>query len=79
MILGESQLTRIIDTVKASVDNSWVGPLATYGGSPENPQKQVNPIALQVYLSVLVGIIKNMENIEDVAAYVPHDDIISEN
>lgn len=64
MKLTSEQLTEIIDTVKTAVDNSWVGEVATYGGTPEKPTKQVNQVAFTLYSTVLMQVLNKMGQVE---------------
>ena len=75
--MKQNELTSIIDACKNAVDNSWVGPIATYGGTAENPQKQVNAVAMQVYLTVLVGVLKNISEIEEITPEENPGDLIT--
>ena len=64
MQITAERITEIIDTVKEGVDNSWVGEIATYGGTPEKPTKVVNQVAMQLYLTVLTSLIGRLEEVE---------------
>lgn len=81
MKLTSSELTNIIDTVKESVDNSWLGEVATYGGTPEKPTKQVNQVAFTVYLAILTAIIGKLEGVNGIEPSTPPSmfDINNEN
>lgn len=71
MKLDEFEITRIINTVEKGVSSSWVGDVFTFGGSPDKPQKQVNQVAYQVYLTVLTSILNKMEPVEIIHAASP--------
>jgi hypothetical protein len=80
MKLTSQQLTEIIDTVKESVDNSWLGEVATYGGTPDKPTKQVNQVAFTVYLALLTAIVNKIEGIDGIEPSTPNMfDINNEN
>lgn len=64
MQITSERITEIIDTVKEGVDNSWVGEVATYGGTPEKPTKVVNQVAMQIYLTVLSQFIGRLGEVE---------------
>lgn len=81
MKLTASELTTIIDTVKEAVDSSWLGEVATYGGTPEKPTKQVNQVAFTVYLAMLTAIVGKLEGVDGIEPSPPPSmfDISNEN
>lgn len=64
MKITSEQLTDIIDTVKIAVDKSWVGEVATYGGTPDKLTKTVNQVAFTLYTSVLIQVLNKMGQVE---------------
>lgn len=71
MKLSSEEITNIIDTVKQGVVDSWMGEFVVYGGTPEAPTKQINPLAYQLYLSTLSAVINRLEQIEEVVPPAP--------
>ncbi len=57
-----NELANILDTAKIAVDESKFGPLFQYP-DPTNPiDKQVNQVALTIYLHLLTAMLKGLEN-----------------
>lgn len=71
MQLTSEKVTDIIETVKRGVTDSWMGEFVIYGGTPEQPQKQINPLAFQLYLTTLAAFINKMEQIDSVIPPAP--------
>lgn len=71
MKLSSEEITNIIDTVKQGVVDSWMGEFVVYGGTPEAPTKQINPLAYQLYLSTLSAVISKLETITEIIPAKP--------
>ena len=62
--MTEEEIAKIINTVEQGVSLSWVGEVFSYGGTPEKPQKQVNQVAYQVFLTVLTSLLNKVEAVD---------------
>lgn len=59
-MISAEELSNLIDTAKVAVDNSSFGPMFHYTNELNPMEKQVNQLAVTVFLHVLTALLKDL-------------------